>query len=674
MHGYPPTSEEWLRHLLPLPQEIVFGETMVCAPTEVGLRVRAGAGPVERQATAAVEDLFRQRCGRVPGGSRFEILIGVADAKGRVEGVPLALAGRLAALPNREQAYLIEPLGNRGLVLAGFGERGVYYAATTLVQLLEAGLRAEQVAIPLVEVVDWPDLEERGLWNFPEAAEWIPWLASLKLNYGKMSDTRLQPVVRGGKNRALIECELLAESRRRAYNYVPYILHLNFLHDNGLFSAYPELAGVGDGALAGRYFAHKGGDQHRAPCASNPLLAGILAEWMGDIAAQGAGEVSCWLSERPAQCGCSQCTAVGQFVLEARAFVAAWRLVLPQYPDFQLRLFLSTTTPQKDHQVLAETPAEVKIERACATQMERVVCTPRDLLANPLLDHYAAQGRWLASYDVPLTANACVDTPEFKLPESSAHRVRNCVGQLRARGYRGAYGMMAWQTLAREICGFNIHALAEWAWNAEGRTEKEFAIAWATRQGHEKPEQVGEWAELMGPVEFDVYDSDFPICYSWGQAVDLVRQRRRPRLGEGMFRYYGEAADFERKLERCDRAGQLARGWADPLPMLETEVVKSYVRLAKGVYQVAERVALGELSGVEEQHELRLALQALRRAGDENAAAISAWREALGPEPWHYRVHDALKATAATVREICVYVEERYQHLLDASVADGNRP
>ena len=31
---------------------------------------------------------------------------------------------------------------------------------------------------------------------------------------------------------------------------------------------------------------------------------------------------------------------------------------------------------------------------------------------------------------------------------------------------------------------------------------------------------MAEWATLMGPVEFDVYDSDFPICYSWGKASE----------------------------------------------------------------------------------------------------------------------------------------------------------
>ena len=119
--------------------------------------------------------------------------------------------------------------------------------------------------------------------------------------------------------------------RRRAFSYVPFILHLNFLHDCGLYRAYPELAGKGDGALTGRYFAHKQGNQHRAPCAAQPVLVDILQEWMESIAAQEAQEISCWFSERPGQCGCRDCTASGQFVLEARAFVSAWRRAQKKY-------------------------------------------------------------------------------------------------------------------------------------------------------------------------------------------------------------------------------------------------------------------------------------------------------------------------------------------------------
>ena len=190
-------------------------------------------------------------------------------------------------------------------------------------------------------------------------------------------------------------------------------------------------------------------------------------------------------------------------------------------------MFLSTTTQQRDYVIYDELPPEVKIVRCCVTDTKRVRHLPRDLFRNPLLDHYTAQGRWVGTYDVPLNVNGNVETPEFKTPYRSAHRIRNYVRQLVQRRYRGAAGMMAWANHARTICDFNISALSEWSWNVDGRTEKEFALAWATINGMGSPGKVAQWAEWMGPIEFDVYDSEYPIGYSWGIFIGLIKARRR---------------------------------------------------------------------------------------------------------------------------------------------------
>ena len=139
----------------------------------------------------------------------------------------------------------------------------------------------------------------------------------------------------------------------RGFRYVPKTPHLKFLHKYDLFNAYPELAGKGDSALALRYFEHKLGVQHRAPFAAHPKFIDILYEWMLDMATQGADDICCWLSERPAQDGREETAEVGQFVLEARAFVKAWRRVQKTYTDLKIRLFLPTTTPQLDYRILA---------------------------------------------------------------------------------------------------------------------------------------------------------------------------------------------------------------------------------------------------------------------------------------------------------------------------------
>jgi len=650
----------WIHNLIPLPHEIKIEQKIILMPSDISVIIRKDANNMERNAASELENLFESKTGIIPAGKKFSIIIGIADRNGKLNNHNIKNFERLKKLPNNDQAYIIQADGNNTLILTALNDKGIYYAVVTLSQLLEPFLSPDKVTMPLVNILDWPDIEERGLWNFPNPEEFIPWMSLIKLNYGKMVKTKIHQVKKGEKGSVSIDKELMMNARLKAFNYLPFIMHYNFLQSYGLYHAYPELAGVGEQALAGRYFAHKIGDQHRVPCASQPLFADILTEWMMDIASQGASEVSCWLSERPAQCGCDKCTAVGQFVLEARASVNAWRETRKVYPDFNIRLFISTTTDERYHVVCAETPPEIKLERACANWIERVPHLPRDLFINPLFDYYAEQGRWVASYDVPLGAYGRVDTPEYKVPSSTAHRIKNFVSQLIDRKYQGAYGMLAWSNFAKETYEFNISALAEWSWNKNGRTEKEFAIAWATRAGYANPEAVSEWSEIMGPIEFDVYDSEFPVCYSRGKAVQMVNNRKRPLLGEDMFRYYKSKEDFKTKIKACDRAFEIAKEFKNQYLANETAVVRSYVQLAQAIYLIADQVAIDDLSTLDNQKKLRVKIEMLKQAGKENISAIKAWRSALGPEPWNPRVYDAIKGTETTVNDISQIIEGKY--------------
>ena len=639
-------QKKWLRRVMPLPKEISIPAAITLPAGDVGIKLLLNAGEIEKSAAGELKNLFKEKADADCKGSKFEILIGKCDKNGRVGSITISEAARLGKLPNWRQAYFICPVNDNTLILAALDERGVYYASKTLQQLLETEFAAGKVTIPLLTVTDWPDIEERGLWGFPH--ESIPWLASVKLNYGFMHGTRLKKIKKDQPNIITMNKDLYDEARLQAFNLVPAITHLNFLGRKGLYDAYPELAGVGDGAVAGRYFAHKQGDPHRVPCASNPLLTEILTEWMIGYADQGAREISCWLSERPAQCGCEKCLSVGQFVLEARAFVNAWRKTLRKYPDFRIRLFLSTTTNEKYHQILAECPAEVKIERCCAAESGRMPHLPRDLFVNQLFDDFASKGGWVASYDVPFTVNGAVESPEFKLPETSAHRVKDFTRQLINRKYSGAYGMTGWYNFAREICGFNYQALAEWSWNLNGRSTREFAEAWATREGFDRPDRFAKWSEIMGPIEFDVYDSDMPECYSHDRVANMIRDGQYPYLGEGMFRYYRTPESFDEKLKKCNKALRLTKSFKTPYYTLETRVVMSYVDLAKSVYEVALQ-NWREKNGKETKSEMDELLENLKRAGKNNTEAIKEWRSFLGKENWHARVHDAIKATEKTV-------------------------
>ncbi len=202
-------SRIWVRHLLPLPQEITITGKIALPPAEISIRLRKNATEIEKQAAGQIRSLFEEKARIAPEGKSFEIRIGVTDAGESPAGPIEARIRRLKTLPNSEQAYVIFPEGDNRLVLSGLNGKGVLYAAATLCQLLKPYLTPQRAVIPLADIVDWPDLEERGLWNFPDPPNWIPWLAAMKLNYGKMADTRIQPVKRGEPNRAVINGDLM---------------------------------------------------------------------------------------------------------------------------------------------------------------------------------------------------------------------------------------------------------------------------------------------------------------------------------------------------------------------------------------------------------------------------------------------------------------------------------
>ncbi|MCA9448093.1 MAG: hypothetical protein KC931_13330, partial [Candidatus Omnitrophica bacterium] len=647
---------DWIRHLLPLPKEVEIHHQSRFPVTSLAIRVAENAKSRESFAKSRILEALKQNESAI--SAKFTVLVGLLDQDGKLEGIEVPGGKRLIDLPNSAQAYRIARIDGTTLAVCALQPEGLSFGIRTLCQLLKVGMDGETINIPMVSITDWPDLEERGVWNYPQNSEWIEWMSEMKLNYGNLNPD-VKEIVRGETNRMTLDTELIGFAEERGFRLTPQIVHLNFLHGYGLFRAYPELAGLGDEALAGRYFAHKQGPQHRVPDASNPILIDILAEWMEDLANQGSMDICCWLTERPATDTRRAALEEGQFVLEARAFVKAWEKAKKNHPDLEIRIFISTITDERYYKIYDELPSDLKIFRCCVTDMERVRHLPRDLFRNPLLDHYADQGRWIGTYDVPLNVNGNVETPEFKIPHRSPDRIKDYVIQLVERQYRAGIGMMAWHRHAMKICGVKFAALAEWGWNSRGRSIEEFNLAWATREGFEAPEEAAKWLTLMGPVEWDVFDSEFPICYSWGQFIEIVKERAFPILGETVHRYYRSPESFDEKIAVCDRALELAEAFEDANYANETRVVRSYIRLAKAIHRVAELRATDPLTSLEIQDEMKKRLARLEEAGRENVTAIEKWRNELGPEEWHYRVKDAIAGTETTVDEIVRWVKNR---------------
>jgi len=465
-------SANWCEYLVPLPHQIAIPRQTLLRPQDVGIKLRSGAGDIEKQAVAELTELFKRKSGMAPKGTAFELMIGVVDDDGRIGEVAVNGAGKLSELPNAEQAYVIEPVGDSVLVVAALNSRGVYHGVQTLMQLLAPKMTEGQIVIPLATVVDWPDMEERGLWNFD--VDLIPWLTSLKLNFAKVR-SGCERVEHGKPVRAWVEAterfpDVLAAGRVRALKAVPIVMHLNYIGaKHGAYEAYPELAGKGDEAVPTIWYEPR---RIRVPCGACPALKKIIADYMADLASKGATEVSVWLSEFWGQCQCETCIEAGQLRMETRAAYEGWIEAQKQYPNLVMRVFycMGGKSPEDTYSVLMELPPEVKIER----------CYGR---YGKAFDKAAAQGRWLASWAGPPLSGA-----EFSgLRFHGASQTHDYIRRLLEKKWAGVYSINYVHsngTYQRGLFDFHVHALAEWTWNLNGRDLKQLAKAWAVRSGY----------------------------------------------------------------------------------------------------------------------------------------------------------------------------------------------
>ena len=630
-----PVSKEdearWLRWLIPMPKRIAIGGSRTLLASDVGVRLRQGAGDVEQTAAGELAALFKEKAGAAPTGSQFLIFIGVCDPGGEREGAPVPGAGELGSLPNRDQAYRIAAVDNARLVLTALDEKGVYYAVRTLCQLLEGRFDGDRVTIPLADVLDWPDLEERGQWG-GSAEKDVAWLASYKMNLVERHVTL--KVEEDGAGVAETDTDAIEYGRRRAFKVVPIITHLDHLKATGLYDVYPELEGQGDRA---RDAAHP---SLRAPCASNPKFFDVMADWMACLAEQrGVADVCGWLSEHHIRCGCDACREVGQYALEARALVQAWRQAREANPDLRLRILLTQGSYSTNDAVLAECPPEVGVTYYDGG---RTYDSSRDPMIYPLLEEYAAAGRWLGCYP-QLTASWRIVCP-WSGPQFIQYRMQEFVDKkLRC--------LCGYATPDNRLYEFNILAAAEWAWNAHGRSPEDFALAWATRRGLRDPEAAARWAVTLGPVAWDVYGSGVPYPHLFGGAAGTIAGRKPLDWGEGPLRYFPDAGHLEKDLGVCEEAMGLARGLDEQDLVGETEVVQGYLRMLRALHRISE-IHAGEL-GEDGRVLLGREVHDLAQATYDTREALVKWEQAAATRPYSRgRFSDTLNVTKQVALDV----------------------
>lgn len=626
-------AARWQRWTLPLPKQIAISEQVTVAPAEVGVRSPNGAGPALRTAAEELDALFVERAGVEPRGDGFRIVLGVCDEAGAVGARPGVIdPARLRGLKNADQAYAIVPYRGDELVLTGLTEEGVYYAAQTLRQLLEATLTADSVAIPIAEVLDWPDLEQRGEWGGSATSD-IEWMAAHKMN---LVETHVSlGVDEQGRGTASISPELVDRGRRHALHVVPIVTHLEQIAGTGIFERLPITAGQGDPEAWARI------GSVRPACWSQPETVRVLGDWMVALASQeGVTDLCPWLSENAVKCECERCADQNQFALETAAILAGYERAKEVNPDLGIRILLTQGSYRSNDVVLSMLPPDVGVTYYHGGL---TYDSSRDPMIYPLLEEYVAKGGWLGCYP-QLTASWRIVSP-WTGPQFIRYRMNEFVD-------KGLACLGGYATPDNRCYEFNVLAAAEWSWHAKGRSEREFAAAWATRRGFADPDAVAEWAVRMGPVGWDLYGSRVPYSAFFGTAASYVKQRSVPSLGTGMYRYFPTDEHLAADIATCEWAAEAARAWDAPTLVTEAEVVGGMLRMLRGIRAMTLAMVDAELPPEELRARLNEEMFALALAAQQSTQGLRDWRDSLEGWGGSSRLDDTIGAIDQTAADI----------------------
>ena len=197
-----------------------------------------------------------------------------------------------------------------------------------------------------------------------------------------------------------------------------------------------------------------------------------------------------WMSEYAGQCECAACLKEGQFRAEVRSAVYAWKEAKKTYPKLKLSIFFGIGGPpnrypdQQIKDIVASLPPEV-------TMRASLGCDGPD---GNLLKEFAAQGKRIARFNVV--------SYQWLRTKYVSTDVRERMQAIAADKYIGAWQMTPGGYITnndgyRKMFNFRLSAMAEYSWNIGGRDEKQFAEAWAARQGYKNPEMFISWLDAI---------------------------------------------------------------------------------------------------------------------------------------------------------------------------------
>lgn len=600
----------WSRYLVPLPRTLTFSGKVCVSASSVAVNAPQGTDIVVDQ---AVKELFESMGlpanSSNPPSPAFTITLQI----GGPESAPLL------SLKNSDQSYRIfAEQDNRGVRVVALSPRGIYYGAKTLQQLIKPRVAGGRVEIPLINVTDWPEFRDRGVWGNDSFAR-TRWMADRKMNYIEQIAARWFDSNCVGHASAKSGYEgMYTEGPFYGVEPCHAILHMDQHAGTGVFSCYPNLIGVN--ATYGAW------------CYSQPDAVNVLAWWISDLKSLPySQDVDVWMTESiPAAqgCKCAQCKLVNRNVLEVRTIVAAWKKAMQSVGPMGLRILTSEKTRDDNSKIVQELQSEPSVKIWHYDSLLTYMVSEKPVVDSALAQ-WAAAGRYLG--EVPLLSAFSTCFQPWTCPQFVHYRMQEFKS-------KGVSGLLGYPTPGIAYNRFNTEAAAEWSWNPDGRTPREFALSWAVRNGLPDPVLFADWCDAMGPVSWDVYGSEYPRGIlrngKCGPIATALKNGTLPPLGvTGYFPApWGDiktVTQFNDDVAMATRGLEIARRMGIPEFYYESLVVHGYIIALRALYELKSLVVNGQVAPANRaaaSNYFYIYVSGLRQARD----AIQKWVDAIG--------------------------------------------
>ncbi len=295
-------------------------------------------------------------------------------------------------------------------------------------------------------------------------------------------------------------------------------------------------------------------------------------------------------------------------------------------------------------QVIAALPREIGITYYDGG---KTYDSSRKEMIYPLLEDYAKSGGWLGCYP-QLTASWRIVCP-WSGPQFIRFRMNEFVDD-------GLQCLCGYATPDNHFYEFNILAAAEWSWNAKGRDEREFALAYFTQKGVADPEKAADWAVMLGPVGWDVYGARVPYNWFFGRMAETVKSGNVPEFGAGPFTYIPDAEHLTGDLAVCKTALGLAEDVGDAGMIAETGTIEGYLKMLRTIREIGDSIGGKKELSAEEKVAAAALLARLDAATRQTTESLVAWQQAVAPDSATSRFEDTVRVTEETGTAVCEFV------------------